>query len=103
VHPDFVLANAIPDPAGDRDGAAGARGPERVGSVVRGYTRYARLQPEELSRLAAVMTVRPSIFEIRAFCTGRKSAAEAARGVAGVRELAGTTAARAVEAFRDAA
>ena len=131
VHPDFVLANAIPAPAenGAGDGAerlvmvdwtgagigprlwplafllyaAGARGPERVGSVVRGYTRYARPQPGELSRLAAVMTVRPSIFEIWAFCTGRKSAAEAARGVAGARERAGTIAARAREAFGDAA
>ena len=155
VHPDFVLANAIPAPASDSgsDGAAGsgaagranraaagrpaaerpaadrlvmvdwtgagigprlwplafllyaagARGPERVGSVVRGYTRYARLEPGELSRLAAVMTVRPSIFEIWAFGAGRKSAAEAAHGVARARELAGSIAARAVEAFRDAA
>jgi len=150
VHPDFVLANAIPAPASGSDAAAGsdgatgskgaagradrpaaerlvmvdwtgagigprlwplafllytagARGPERVGSVVRGYTRYARLEPGELSRLAAVMTVRPSIFEIWAFGAGRKSAAEAAQGVAEARELAGSIAARAVEAFRDAA
>ena len=135
VHPDFVLANAIPAPAeniagdGPGDGAerlvmvdwtgagigprlwplafllyaAGARGPERVGSVVRGYSRYARPEPEELSRLAAVMTVRPSIFEIWAFAVGRKSAAEAASGVAGVRERAGAIAARAREAFGDAA
>jgi len=61
------------------------------------------LTAEELSRLAAVMTVRPSIFEIWAFGTGRKSAAEAARAVAGVRERAGAVAARAREAFRDAA
>jgi hypothetical protein len=54
-------------------------------------------------RVAAVMTVRPSIFEIWAFGTGRKSAAEAARGVAGVRERVGAIVARAREAFGDAA
>lgn len=129
VHPDFVLANAIPAPASADGGgerlvmvdwtgagigprlwplafllfSAAARGPERVASVVRGYTRYATLEPEELSRLAAVMRVRPSVLDIWAFCAGRKSLADAARGVAGVGELADAIAARAREAFTDAA
>ena len=49
------------------------------------------------------MRVRPSIFEVWAFCTGRKSASDAARAVAEVRQLAGEIAARAQDAFRDAA
>ena len=76
---------------------------DRTASVVRGYTRYVRPEPQELARLAAVMRVRPSIFEVWAFCTGRKSATDAARGVAEVRRLAGEIAARAQDAFRDAA
>jgi hypothetical protein len=68
---------------------------DRTASVVRGYTRYARPEPRELARLAAVMRVRPSIFEVWAFCTGRKSATDAARAGAEVRQLADAIAARA--------
>src|SRR5271165_119551 len=123
VHPDFVLANAIATPDDrliivDWTGAgigprlwplafllysAGARGTDRAASVVRGYTRYARPEPEELARLASVLRVRPSIFEVWAFCAGRKSAADAARALAGVRQLAGAIAARARESFRETA
>jgi Ser/Thr protein kinase RdoA (MazF antagonist) len=119
VHPDFVLANAIltqdrmvmVDWTGAGLGprlwplafllfSAGARGMDRVGSAAAGYTRSVRPEPEELARLAAVMRVRPSVFEVWAFCTGRKSAADAARGIAEVRELADAIAARALQEFQ---
>jgi hypothetical protein len=44
------------------------------------------------------MCVRPSIFEIWAFCTGRKTAAGA--GAAEIRQLSDTIATRAREEFR---
>jgi Ser/Thr protein kinase RdoA (MazF antagonist) len=121
LHPDFVLANAVVTEEKlvmvDWSGAgwgprvwplayllfsAGARGMERVRSVVLGYTRSVRPEPEELSRLAAVMRVRPSVLEVWAFCVGRKSAAEAARGLAEIRELADAVAARARTEFTTA-
>jgi hypothetical protein len=120
IHPDFVLANAIASPDDrlvmvDWTGAgigprlwslafllysAGARRPDLVRSVVNGYTRHLRPEPAELDRLAEVMCVRPSIFEIWAFCTGRKTAAGAARGIAEIRQLSDTIATRAREEFR---
>jgi Ser/Thr protein kinase RdoA (MazF antagonist) len=124
IHPDFVLANAIatPEPGGelvmvDWTGAgigprlwplafllysAGARGTDRTASVVRGYTRYVRPEPEEMARLASVMRVRPSVLQVWAFCTGRKSAPDAAQSIADVRAQAAAIAARAHEAFRAA-
>jgi len=47
------------------------------------------------------MAVRPSVFEVWAFCTGRKSATDAAGAAAEVRQLTGAIAARAREAFRE--
>jgi len=122
VHPDFVLANAIASPQDrlvmvDWTGAgvgprlwplafllysAGARRPELVRSVVNGYTRHLRPEPAELDRLAAVMRVRPSVLEMWAFCTGRKSAAGAARGIAEIRQLSDAIATRARQEFRAA-
>ena len=49
------------------------------------------------------MRVRPSIFEVWAFCTGRKSAADAAGKVAELRQLTGEIANRAQAAFEAAA
>jgi len=122
LHPDFVLANAIASPQGalvmvDWTGAgigprlwplafllytAGMRDMSRVRSVAGGYTRHLRPEPQELSRLAAVMRVRPSIFEVWRFCTGRKSAADAARAVAEIAAHADAIAARAVQEFGEA-
>jgi Ser/Thr protein kinase RdoA (MazF antagonist) len=119
VHPDFVLANAIASPEDrlvmvDWTGAgtgprlwplafliytAGARRAELVRSVVNGYTRFLRPEPEELARLAAVLRVRPSVFEVWAFATGRKTVTDAARGVTGIRAQADALAGRAAEAF----
>jgi hypothetical protein len=79
--------------------AAGARRMDLVRSVVRGYTRLVRPEPEELSRLAQVMRVRPSVFEVWAFGVGRKSVTDAARAVAEVRELSDAIAARARAEF----
>jgi Ser/Thr protein kinase RdoA (MazF antagonist) len=120
VHPDFLLANAIAS-ADDRlvmvdwTGAglgprlwplafllysAGARRMELVRSVVRGYTRAVRPEPEELARLARIMRVRPSVLEVWAFCTGRKPVADAARSVAEIRVLCDAIAARAADEFQ---
>jgi thiamine kinase-like enzyme len=119
VHPDFVLPNAVVSPEDrlvmvDWTGAgtgprlwplafllysAGARRAELVRSVVNGYTRYLRPEPAELARLASVMRVRPSVFEVWAFATGRKTVTGAARGVAAIRAQADAIAARATRAF----
>jgi hypothetical protein len=61
--------------------------------VVNGYTRYLRPDPRELALLAAVMRVRPSVFEVWAFAADRKTVIDAARAVAGIRAQADTLAA----------
>jgi Ser/Thr protein kinase RdoA (MazF antagonist) len=119
THPDFVLANLIPSPSrgmvvvdwtGSGQGprlwslafllyAAGGRGINRVDSAVTGYLTQVRPEPEEFGRLAGMIRVRPAMFEVWAAGQGRKSVAEAWRGVAETRELADAVAARALAAF----
>jgi Ser/Thr protein kinase RdoA (MazF antagonist) len=119
THPDFVLANVIPSPSrgmvmvdwtGSGQGprlwslafllyAAGGRGINRVDSAVTGYLTQVRPEPEELARLAGLIRVRPAMFHVWAVGQGKKSVAEAWRGVADTRELADAVAARALAAF----
>jgi aminoglycoside phosphotransferase (APT) family kinase protein len=119
IHPDFVLANVIPSPSrglvmvdwtGSGQGprlwslafllfAAGGRGISRVDSAVTGYLTQVRPEPEELDRLAGMIRIRPAMFGAWAVGQGRKSVAEAWRGVAEVRALADAVAARALAAF----
>jgi Ser/Thr protein kinase RdoA (MazF antagonist) len=119
IHPDFVLANAIPSPSrgmvmvdwtGSGQGprlwslafllfASGARGLNRVDSVITGYLTQVRPEPEELDRLPGMIRVRPAMFDVWAVGQGRKSVAEAWQGVAGTQELADAVAVRALTAF----
>src|SRR3984885_12622666 len=119
THPDFVLANVIPSPSrgmvmvdwtGSGQGprlwslafllyAAGGRGLNRVDSAIRGYLTQVRPEPEELDRLAGLIRVRPAMFGVWAVGQGRKSVAEAWRGVTETRALTDAVAARALIAF----
>ena len=119
THPDFVLANVIPSPSrgmvmvdwtGSGQGprlwslafllyAAGGRGINRVDSAITGYLTQVRPEPEELARLAGLIRVRPAMFGVWAVGQGRKSVAEAWRGVTETRALTDAVAARALTAF----
>jgi Ser/Thr protein kinase RdoA (MazF antagonist) len=119
THPDFVLANVIPSPSrgmvmvdwtGSGQGprlwslafllyAAGGRGLNRVDSAIRGYLTQVQPEPEELDRLAGLIRVRPAMFGVWAVGQGRKSVAEAWRGVTETRALTDAVAARALTAF----
>ena len=119
THPDFVLANVIPSPSrgmvmvdwtGSGRGprvwslafllyAAGGRGLNRVDSAVRGYLTQVQPEPEELGRLAGLIRVRPAMFGAWAVGQGRKSVAEAWRGVTETHALTDAVAARALAAF----
>jgi hypothetical protein len=56
-------------------------------------------EPAELDRLEAVIRVRPAVFDIWGFCTGRKALAEAVASIARNRETAAAIAGRALAAF----
>jgi Ser/Thr protein kinase RdoA (MazF antagonist) len=119
THPDFVLANVIPSPSrgmvmvdwtGSGQGprlwslafllyAAGGRGINRVDSAITGYLTQVRPEPEELDRLAGLIRVRPAMFGVWAVGHGRKSVAEAWRGVTETRALTDAVSARALAAF----
>jgi Ser/Thr protein kinase RdoA (MazF antagonist) len=119
THPDFVLANVIPSPSrgmvmvdwtGSGQGprlwslafllyAAGGRGINRVDSAITGYLTQVQPEPEELDRLADLIRVRPAMFGAWAVGQGRKSVAEAWRGVTETRALTDAVAARALTAF----
>jgi Ser/Thr protein kinase RdoA (MazF antagonist) len=119
THPDFVLANVIPSPSrgmvmvdwtGSGQGprlwslafllyAAGGRGINRVDSAITGYLTQVQPEPEELDRLAGLIRVRPAMFGAWAVGQGRKSVAEAWRGVTETRALTDAVAARALTAF----
>lgn len=119
THPDFVLANVIPSPSrgmvmvdwtGSGQGprlwslafllyAAGGRGINRVDSAITGYRTQVQPEPEELDRLAGLIRVRPAMFGAWAVGQGRKSVAEAWRGVTETRALTDAVAARALIAF----
>jgi Ser/Thr protein kinase RdoA (MazF antagonist) len=119
IHPDFVLRNVIASP--DRgmvvvDWASAGRGPRlwalaflllaegaknlrRVDLVVAGYRQHIDVEPEELTRLAAVARTRPVVFETWKFCRGGKALAAVARDVAATGGLADAVASRARAAF----
>jgi Ser/Thr protein kinase RdoA (MazF antagonist) len=120
VHPDFVFANVVAPPTGGLvvvDWAGAGRAPRnwslafllwsvgfggdlaRIDRAVAGYRRRLLPEPEELDRLEALIRVRPTVFAAWAFCTGRKTLAEAADGVAAVRDAAAAIAGRARAAF----
>jgi Ser/Thr protein kinase RdoA (MazF antagonist) len=120
VHPDFVMANVVAPPAGglvlvDWTGAGRAARAwslafllwsvgfggdlARVDRVVAGYRRHISPEPEELERLEALVRTRPVVFEVWAFCTGRRTLAQAAAGVTASREAAAAIATRACAAF----
>ena len=119
IHPDFVLENVVASP--DRglvviDWTGAGRGPRlwslafllfsqgaqdlrRVDLVVAGYRKQLRPDPEELARLASVIRVRPTVFDVWAFCVGRKELADVVARAAATAELADAIAARAIDAF----
>jgi Ser/Thr protein kinase RdoA (MazF antagonist) len=120
VHPDFLLANVVAPSSGGLvlvDWTGAGHAPRmwslafllwsvgfggdlaRVDGMVAGYRRYVSPEPAELDRLQAPVRVRPVVFDVWAFCTGRKTLTEAARSVAATREVAATIADRACTAF----
>lgn len=118
VHPDFVLANAIPT-AGERlvivDWAGAGRGPrvwaigfllwaagsmhprllELVGSR---YRRRVTLEESELARLDGAIRGRPTMIECWSVCAGRQSVAAA---LARIQEIGARAEAIAVQARRE--
>jgi aminoglycoside phosphotransferase (APT) family kinase protein len=119
VHPDFVLANAIPTPdeklvivdwTGAGRGprlwslgfllwAAGARHPRLIDLVVSRYRRRISLEAEELARLEGAIAGRPLMLDCWSFCHGRLSLDDAAERLDRNRQLAQTIAAHARTAF----
>jgi hypothetical protein len=96
VHPDFVLANAIPvaderlvivDWAGAGRGprlwaigfllwAAGSMHPRLLELVSSRYRRHVTLEERELARLAGAIGGRPTMIECWSLCAGRQSVAD---------------------------
>jgi len=120
VHPDFVLANVVAPPTGglvlvDWTGAGQAARAWslafllwsvgfagdllRVDRIVAGYRRHVIPEPDELERLEALIRVRPTVFNTWAFCTGRKTLAEAAASITANCDAAAAIADRARSAF----
>jgi aminoglycoside phosphotransferase (APT) family kinase protein len=119
VHPDFVLANAIPtaddrlvivDWTGAGRGprlwslgfllfAAGARDPRLVELVVSRYRKRISLEPEELERLDGAIGGRPLMLDCWAFCHGRRPLAETVERIDETCELANKIGAQARGAF----
>jgi aminoglycoside phosphotransferase (APT) family kinase protein len=123
VHPDFVLANAIPTPdqtlvivdwTGAGRGpplwslgfllwASGARHPRLIDLAVSRYRRRISLEPEELARLEGAIWGRPVMLDCWSFCQGRLSLEDAAERLDSNRQLAQAIAAHARTAFAAAA
>jgi Ser/Thr protein kinase RdoA (MazF antagonist) len=120
IHPDFVVPNIVASMDEGLvvvDWAGAGRAPRvwalafllwsvghagdlrRVDRAVAGYRRRVRLDPDELARLAAIVRARPVVFDVWAFCMGRKTLEEAARGATGSHEHAQAIAERAIAAF----
>jgi Ser/Thr protein kinase RdoA (MazF antagonist) len=119
THPDFVLANVVASPdrglvvvdwAGAGRGARlwslawllfaeGVKDVRRVDRVAAGYRTCVELEPEELSRLAAVLPARWVTLRTWEFGMGRKALVDAAREIADGIELASAITARARAAF----
>jgi Ser/Thr protein kinase RdoA (MazF antagonist) len=116
IHPDFVIPNIVASSDGglvvvDWAGAGqaarawalgfllwsvGRAGDlRRVDRVVAGYRRHVLLAPDEAARLAAIIRARPVVFDAWAFCLGRKTLEDAARGATGSRAQAEAIAERA--------
>jgi Ser/Thr protein kinase RdoA (MazF antagonist) len=66
-----------------------------VDLAVAGYRRHVRLEPEELDRLASVISARSLVFDIWRLQHGSRAATDAARAAADTARLATQTAARA--------
>jgi Ser/Thr protein kinase RdoA (MazF antagonist) len=112
IHPDFVPVNAIASPDDrvtvvDWTGAGrgpriwslafllwAARGPKRRRAVIGGYRSQISLEPNELARLPAAISVRPLIFGCWAFCTGRQALPEVIESLSATRRLAAAIEAR---------
>jgi thiamine kinase-like enzyme len=119
VHPDFVLANAIPtaedrlvivDWAGSGRGprlwsigfllwSAGARSPKLVELVASRYRRHIALEDDELERLAGAIRARPLMLECWSFCVGRRALADAVVVADNASELAERIASQARRVF----
>ncbi len=119
VHPDFVLANVV----ASRDRglvlvdwtgagraarawslafllfAEGTKNLARVDLVVAGYRRHIDPEPEELSRLPALLRARPVTLAVWSLCQGRQTVAETLAQVSDITERAEAIAARARTAF----
>lgn len=119
VHPDFVLANAIPTPderlvivdwTGAGRGprlwslgfmlwAAGAQHPRLLELAISRYRKRISLEPEELARLEGAIGGRPLMLDCWSFCHGRRPLAETVERIDETRELANKIAAQARRAF----
>lgn len=122
-HSDFVMANVVAP--GDKrmvlvDWSGAGQAPRayvlafllwsvgfggdlrRVDRAVDGYRRHVTPEPEELSRLDALVASRPVTFEAWAFATGRRPLAEVARGLPRLRQQAAAIGQRARAAFESA-
>lgn len=120
IHPDFVLPNMIKvdvrnwvvlDWAGTGLGpriwslgfalwAAGYRSIKCVDAVISGYRKLINLDGDELGRLPAAIGIRPLIFDIWAFCMGRKDLIEVKKEIARTRDVTKVIAERAFQAFK---
>ena len=120
VHPDFVLANAIPtaderliivDWAGAGRGprlwaigfllwAAGSMHPRLLDVVSSRYRRHVTLEERELERLDGAIRGRPTMIEVWSLCAGRQSVADALARVQDVGARAERLAAQACRELR---
>jgi hypothetical protein len=120
VHPDFVLANAIPttddrlvmvDWAGAGRGprlwaigsllwAAGSMHPRLLDLVISRYRRHVTLEESELARLDGAIRGRPTMIECWSVCAGRRSIADALARVQEVNARAERLAAQARRQLR---
>jgi Ser/Thr protein kinase RdoA (MazF antagonist) len=121
LHPDFVLANVVAtsqpgmvlvDWAGAGVGprawalafllwAEAARDPRRAALALAGYWRLVKLEPEELTRLPAMMRARPLIFDIWRLHGGHKSATTVVADALETRRMVDTIARRIAERVRE--
>lgn len=120
IHPDFVLRNVVAtaapgmvlvDWAGAGVGprlwalafllwAEASKDPRRAALALRGFRRQVELEPEELTRLAAVMRARPLVFDIWRLHAGAMPASAVAANALENRGLSEQLAQRVAERLR---
>lgn len=121
IHPDFVLPNMIKvdvanwvvlDWAGVGLGpriwslgfvlwAAGYRSIECVDALIAGYRRFINLDSNELKQISRAIGIRPLIFDIWAFCMGRKDLVDIMQESTKVHSTTEVISERAAQAFKE--